>query len=56
MAIVEITGRPRQIFVGKTTDTKPTGVTPGSRFFDDAGNQYITYDGTNWVKRIFPTS
>jgi hypothetical protein len=37
-------------YVGLSTDDKPTGVRPGSRFLEyNTGTSYITYDGTNWV-------
>jgi|GEM_PF-666399 hypothetical protein len=36
-------------YLGVSSDTKPTGVTIGSTFYEyDTRNTYITYDGTNW--------
>lgn len=38
-----------QRFVGLHSDTKPTGVPVGSKYYAyDAYVDYITYDGTNW--------
>lgn len=38
------------IFIGASTDTKPTTVNVGSRCFEyDTGDWYITRDGVNWV-------
>jgi hypothetical protein len=37
-------------FIGLSTDTKPTGVQPGSYFWCyDTGTLFKTYDGTNWI-------
>jgi len=37
-------------FIGLSTDTKPTGVPPGSYFWcHDTGTLLKTYDGTNWI-------
>lgn len=37
-------------FIGLSTDSKPTGVQPGSTFWAYNTNiLYKTYDGTNWV-------
>lgn len=42
-------------YVGASTDTKPTGVPPGSKCYEhDTGDTYITYDGTNWVAYTSP--
>lgn len=39
-----------QRFTGLSTDTKPTGVPPGSYFWEaDTNIIQKTYDGTNWV-------
>ena len=39
-----------QRFLGLSTDTKPTGVEPGSTFWAyDTGTLFTCYDGTNWV-------
>jgi len=39
-----------ECFIGLSTDTKPTGVPIGSRFYAyDTRTDFITYDGTNWV-------
>jgi len=36
--------------IGLSTDTKPSGQTPLSTFFEyDTLTPYVTYDGTNWV-------
>lgn len=36
-------------FIGLSTDTKPTGVPPGSIFLEyDTGTYFISYDGANW--------
>lgn len=59
MAVVQ---NPIQIhrYIGASTDTKPTiaapaGLSPptiGSTFYEyDTDIMYITYDGTNWVKK-----
>ncbi len=38
-------------FIGLSTDTKPTGVQVGSRFFEyNLKDTYVSYDGTNWSK------
>lgn len=40
-----------QRFIGLSTDTKPTGVQIGSRFFEyDSKDTYLCYDKTNWSK------
>jgi len=40
-----------QRFIGLSTDTKPTGVSVGSVFFEYNTNRtYRTYDGTNWTR------
>ena len=37
-------------FIGYSTDTKPTNVPIGSKFYAyDTRTEFITYDGTNWV-------
>jgi hypothetical protein len=37
-------------YLGSSSDTKPTGVTIGSTYYEyDTRNTFITYDGTNWV-------
>lgn len=44
-----------QRYIGASTDTKPTGATVpvGSTFLEyDTSEMYITYDGTNWVKKV----
>lgn len=39
-----------QHYMGLSTDTKPTGVEPGSDFWAyDTGILFKTYDGTNWI-------
>lgn len=39
-----------QRFFGLSTDTKPTGVDPGSTFWAyDTGTLFVSYDGTNWI-------
>lgn len=39
-----------QRYLGLSGDTKPTGVTPGSYFWEsDTNILYKTYDGTNWI-------
>jgi len=39
-----------QRFIGLSTDTKPTGVPVGSRYYEyDTRVAFVTYDGTNWV-------
>jgi hypothetical protein len=39
-----------EVYLGLSTDTKLTGVAPGSRSYEtDTGDWYITKDGTNWV-------
>ena len=39
-------------FTGLSTDTKPTGVEPGSEFWEyDTNIVYATYDGTTWVSK-----
>ncbi len=39
-----------QRFFGLSTDTKPTGVEPGSTFWAyDTGTLFVSYDGTNWI-------
>ncbi len=41
-----------QHFLGVSTDTKPTNVGIGSTYLEyDTSELYITYDGTNWVKK-----
>jgi hypothetical protein len=43
------TGIP-EVYLGLSTDTKPTGVAIGSKCFEtNTGDWYITKDGTNWV-------
>lgn len=38
------------VYIGASTDTKPTGVEVGSLCYEyDTFDWYITYDGTNWV-------
>lgn len=38
-------------YTGLSTDTKPTDAPVGSTFFEyNTGVEYITYDGTNWIK------
>ncbi len=38
-------------FIGLSTDTKPTSVPVGSKFFEyDKIKTFITYDGTNWIR------
>lgn len=40
----------RRVYIGASTDTKPTGVLTGSKFYEyNTDSTYITYDGTNWV-------
>lgn len=37
-------------FCGLSSDTKPTGLEVGARFWAyDTDQEYITYDGTNWA-------
>lgn len=49
MAVLKKTTTNR--YIGLAADTKPTGVPAGSVFDEyDTGLQYITYDGTNWVR------
>jgi hypothetical protein len=37
-------------FIGLSTDSKPTGVSPGSYFWAyDTGTLFKCYDGTNWI-------
>lgn len=37
-------------YIGASTDIKPTGVEPGSKFWAyDIDQEYISYDGTNWA-------
>ncbi len=48
-------------FIGASTDTKPTDgatpVRPGATFYEqDTGLWFITYDGTNWVEKLDPSS
>ena len=39
-----------QRFIGLSTDTKPSGVPPGSIFFEyDTGDMFITFDGDTWT-------
>jgi len=39
-----------QRWIGLSTDTKPTGVSVGSTFYEyDTKNSYKSYDGTNWT-------
>jgi hypothetical protein len=39
-----------ETFTGASGDSKPTGVPPGSIFYEyDTYKKYETYDGTNWV-------
>lgn len=39
-------------FTGLSTDTKPTGVPPGSYFWAyDTNTIFKTYDGTNWLSQ-----
>lgn len=41
-----------QRFICASADTKPTGVAIGSTTLEyDTSDTYITYDGTNWVKK-----
>jgi hypothetical protein len=48
MAVIWITVT--QNYIGLSTDTKPTGVEPGSRFWAyDIDQHYVCYDGTNWA-------
>ena len=38
-------------WIGHSTDTKPTSVPVGSKFFEyDKIKTFITYDGTNWIR------
>ena len=38
--------------IGLSTDTKPTGQSSSSKFIEyDTGLEFITYDGTNWVRK-----
>lgn len=44
-----------QNFLGLSTDSKPTGVPPGSTFWEyDTGKRWATVDGTTWA--LQPTS
>ena len=37
-------------FIGLSTDTKPSGINIGSRFWEyDTSIEYICYDGDNWA-------
>ena len=48
MAVTLITTIQR--FIGTSADTKPTGVPPGSLFWEhDTDIESICYDGTNWA-------
>ena len=46
---VKLVGARPETHVGLSTDSKPTGVPPGSRFIErDTGKEFITEnDGTN---------
>ena len=38
-------------WIGLSTDTKPTTVPVGSKFFEyDTRKTFLTYDGTNWIR------
>jgi hypothetical protein len=55
MAVVNISEPTKfnQKFAGLSTDAKPTGVRPGSEFFEtDTGNWFFTADGTNWTQVV----
>ena len=40
-----------QRWTGLSTDTKPTSVPVGSKFFEyDTNKMFMTYDGTNWIR------
>ena len=42
-----------QRFIGASTDTKPTGVTVGSEFYEtNTRLTYVCYDGTNWAQKL----
>ena len=42
-------------YIGLAADTKPTGVGIGSLAIEyDTGSEYITYDGTNWIRHKIP--
>ena len=49
-------------WMGLSTDTKPTMATNsrariGDTFYEwDTGELFISYDGTNWVEKLDPTS
>jgi len=39
-------------FIGLSTDTKPSGISPGSEFFEVNTGQKWIFDGNNWVEDI----
>ena len=42
-------------FIGLSTDTKPSGVNIGSKFWEyDTSIDYICYDGENWALKNQP--
>lgn len=48
MAVYRVTNI--ETFIGASTDSKPTGVPPGSIFFEyDTYKRFVCYDGTNWI-------
>jgi hypothetical protein len=50
---VKAIGAMNNRWVGLSTDTKPTGLEVGSKFWEyDTGVTYVTYDGTNWKKIV----
>ena len=50
MAVKTVFEYERYRNIGLSTDTKPSGQTPLSTFYEyDTFLSYITYDGTNWV-------
>ncbi len=49
MAIIKTSNSEK--YIGLSTDTKPTGVPPGSAFLEsDTGKKFTCYDGTNWAQ------
>ena len=50
MTVTQISGHGIKTYLGLSSDTKPTGVPPGSWFYaTDTGTTYITQNGTDWI-------